>query len=366
MVLIFNDIAGSEVLLILVFILIFFGSKSIPTLARTLGKTMRQIKEASSDLVGINVDVVPIREYVSPDIAPHILGAIGPIYAKDVALLKKGYLYDDYLGRSGVEKAFETYLRGTNGEKEVVQSSSGKTISETIKEPIPGNTVMLTTDKNLQSVAQKSLSNMINNLNTQNIQATAGAVVVIDINSGEILASANYPSYDMNTYKNDYAKLLADKSKPLFDRAFVGTYPPGSSFKPAMASIGLQTGVITPTSTVKCTKYYDYYDKINPPKCLSYHGSINVISALSKSCNFFFYDTGRKIGIDIMNNYCRLYGLGVSTGVEIPESTGTLAGPDYSKSQNKTWYLGNTLQAAIGQSDNAFTPLQLAAKPWGQ
>ncbi|OJU13988.1 MAG: hypothetical protein BGN88_12780, partial [Clostridiales bacterium 43-6] len=323
--------------------------------------TRSKIMEASSDISGVRVDVVPIREYTAPDVAPHILGTVGPIYAEDFKTLKdKGYSYNDYLGRSGVEKAFESYLRGKDGEKKTVLNSAGKIVSETVQEPVAGNTVMLTIDKNLQQVAQNSLNKMIKTLNSDNIPATAGSVVVINVNNGEILASANYPTYDMNTYKKDYAKLSTDTTRPLFDRAFNGTYPPGSTFKPAMASIGLQTGVITKDSVVNCTRYYRYYEP-TIFKCLGYHHNLNVVTALSKSCNFFFYDTARKTGIENMNRYCKLYGLGVTTGVEVPEAKGLLAGPEYRKTINSVWHPGDTLQAAIGQSDNAFTPLQLAS-----
>lgn len=322
---------------------------------------MRIIKESSS-LPGVDIEVVPIREYVDTAIAPHIIGSIGPIYAEDWQELKdKGYTYNDKVGKSGIEKAAESYLKGVDGKIAYTFDGNGKIIdSKVTQQPVPGNTVMLTIDKKLQSIAQTELANLVESLkfSTQN-RANAGSVVVVDIKTGDILVSANYPSYDMDEYKTKYQELASNPAKPLFDRAFNGIYPPGSVFKPAVALVGLQLGMISPDEYIKCTRKYTRFEDYQP-NCMGRHGNINVITALSKSCNFFFYETGYRIGIDELNSYCRQLGLGVPAGVEIAESSGILAGPEFSKSRGIHWTLGNTIQAAIGQSDNAFTPLQLA------
>ncbi|MGN0174503.1 MAG: penicillin-binding transpeptidase domain-containing protein, partial [Acutalibacteraceae bacterium] len=191
------------------------------------------------------------------------------------------------------------------------------------------------------------------------IYATSASIVCINVNNGEILASANYPSYSMTDYNENYSKLASDERNPLFNRAFQGTYPPGSTFKPMVGAIGLTVGTINKNSSVYCKKYYDYYSDITF-KCMHYHGSINVIDAISKSCNYFFFDVGRRTGISTINEYSKLMGYGVKTGVEIPEASGTLAGPAFVDTINATWNPGDTLQASIGQSYNRFTPLQLA------
>lgn len=325
--------------------------------------TITKIEESSFALPGVVTDVVPIRQYVSGAIAPHIIGSVGPIYAEEWEQLKQnGYSYNDKVGKSGIEKVSEDILRGQNGEKIITRGADGKVISTQItKQPQNGDTVFLTIDKYLQQKAQEALEKRIKELQAteDGAYANAGSVVVLNVNTGDILAAVTYPSYTMETYQNDYSSLLEAAGKPLFNRALSGTYAPGSTFKPATALVGLCTGTISAADTIRCVHRYTYYDDYQPT-CLGWHGNINVITALSKSCNYFFYDLGRRVGIDTLNEYCRKFGLGVSTGVEISEAAGILAGKDYRKSVGSYWVDGDTLQAAIGQSDNLFTPLQMA------
>ena len=326
-------------------------------------ETITKIEESSFDLPGVVTDVVPIRQYVSGAIAPHIIGSVGPIYAEEwEALKQKGYSYDDKVGKSGIEKVAEDILRGEDGQKVITRDSSGQVVSTQItKQPQNGDTVFLTIDKYLQQKAQEALELRILELQAteDGVYANAGSVVVLNVNTGDVLAAVTYPSYTMETYQNDYSSLLEAPGNPLFNRALSGTYAPGSTFKPATALIGLSTGTITPTDTINCVHRYTYYDDYQPT-CLGRHGYINVITAISKSCNYFFYDLGRRVGIDTLNEYCRKFGLGVSTGIEISEASGILAGKEYRKSIGSYWVDGDTLQAAIGQSDNLFTPLQMA------
>lgn len=318
--------------------------------------TAAHINEAPLD--GVNVEIVPVREYVETNIAAPIIGTVSKIYAEDDwDLLKaQGYQYDDKIGRSGIESAMESELRGTAGVKKVVQNAQGEVVSVTTEqEPVSGNTVILTLDSSLQQTAQDSLKKTVDSLQGQaESDSHAGAVVVIDVNTFEILASATYPSYSMEEYKTDYDRLSKDQYKPLYNRALQGLYAPGSTFKPAIAAAALQEDIITETSTINCTKYFHANELTF--KCLGNHGSINVLTALSKSCNYFFFTLADRLGIDKMNQYCRLLGLGMSTGIELTEYTGTLAG----KQSRSSWNYGDTIQAAIGQSDNLFTPLQLA------
>lgn len=323
-------------------------------------KTKSIILESSDSFPGITVKEVSVREYADDELATHLIGTVGPIYAEDWEELKaKGYSYSDYVGKSGVELAFEDYLRGTNGINRIITNpETGETEIVTESEPVAGNSVLLTLDIDLQKKAQESLEAFMKNLRKEKIYAKSASIVCINVNNGEILASANYPSYSLTDYKENYSKLVNDESHPLFNRAFQGTYPPGSTFKPIVASIGLTVNSITKDTIVDCRQYYKYYDMTF--KCMHYHGSLNVVDAIKNSCNYFFYETGKRTGITTMNEYAKLLGYGVKTGVEVPESSGTLAGPAYSESVNRTWNPGGTLLSAIGQSDNAFTPLQMA------
>ncbi len=339
---------------------------SIPfTFAKNVSlETVTVIKEASSSMPGVVCEVVANREYVSGVYAPHIVGNIGPIYAEEWNDVKeKGYSYSDYIGKTGIEKYAEDYLRGKDGKRRVIKDSSGNVLSsDVIEAPESGGTVYLTMDLNLQSVCYNTLENLIKSRSAtkDGASANAGAIVVMDVNNGDVLASVTYPSYDMNTYNTDYESLLKNSAKPLFNRAFNGTYAPGSTFKPATAAIGLQLGKITSDETIFCAHTYTYYNDYQPT-CMGYHKDINVINALKVSCNYFFYELGRRIGITELNNYCRQFGFGEKTGIELSESSGILAGKTYRESINTIWNDGDTLQAAIGQSDNLFTPLQMSS-----
>ncbi len=323
---------------------------------------MMVVSETYSHLEGVEIEVVTYREYADPELAVHILGTTGKMTAEEWEIFKlSGYSYDDIVGKSGVEKAFEEYLRGTDGTMTYYFDKSGKVARTEVKsQPVQGNTVFLTIDSKLQKVAQNALADNIKKLNSQGSRITGGAVVVTSVKTGEVLASANYPTYSLVDYYKDYSAVQSADNAPLYDRAFRGLYPPGSAFKPLVAVAGLEEGIINRQSTVYCNKKYTFYEDYQP-NCMHKHGYMNVITAISKSCNCFFFDTGRQLGITKLNDYTRLFGLGVKTGVEITESVGTVAGPQYSSTVGSVWYAGMTLSAAIGQSDNAFTPLQLSA-----
>jgi penicillin-binding protein 2 len=327
--------------------------------------TVTKIEEASEQLPGVEVSVVTTRNYVADVIAPHIIGNIGPIYSEEWDELKeKGYTYSDYVGKSGIEKYAEDYLRGTDGELKTIRDANGNVISTKVTiEPEAGNSVMLTLDRNIQTVAQNSLKELIDQLSSSDdpntSSANAGSIVVMNVNTGAVLAAVTYPSYSINTYKSEYDSLLNNPARPLFNRAFSGIYAPGSTFKPATASIALQNGNVKKGENIYCSQIYDYYEDYQP-SCMHFHGALDVIGALQVSCNYFFYESGRRVGITKLNEYCKKYGLGVETGLELNEATGVLAGRTYRESINSYWTDGDTLQAAIGQSDNAFTPLQLA------
>lgn len=320
------------------------------------------VAESYSRLPGVEISVVSYREYTDPTLAVHMVGTIGKITAEEWATLKnEGYSYNDYVGKSGVESAYESYLKGTDGELTYYFDKSGNVaFTEVTKASVQGDTVFLTIDSKLQKVAQDALANNIDYLNDRGGVITGGAVNVVNVKTGEVLASTNYPSYSLNDYYNDYSSVLNAINNPLYNRAFSGLYPPGSAIKPMVAIAALQEGIIDRYDSIYCKQKYTYYDDYQP-SCMHYHKSLNVVSAISHSCNYFFFDIGRRLGISNINTYAKKFGLGVKTGVELPEKTGTIAGPEFSASVGKTWFDGSTLAAAIGQSDNSFTPLQLAS-----
>ncbi len=323
-------------------------------------ETASMIKENGSVFTGVDTSASTIREYADGTVAPHLLGVIGSINEEEYSEHKsEGYTIDDTIGKSGIEKSMESYLRGKTGEQTVYTASDGTVTTKITTPPVQGNTVVLTIDTGLQKTAQKALKAKIDSLRSAGNPKAAGAVVAIDCNSGEILCSATYPSYDLNSYEKDYNKLVKDTvNTPLWDRATLSAYAPGSTFKPCMSIAGLEENVITPSTAIYCPGYLKISDMTF--KCLDSHGALAVDQAINHSCNVFFYTVGQKLGINKMNEYATMFGLGLSTGIEIPETTGTLAGPAEREASSGSWYIGDTVQAAIGQSDNLFTPVQLA------
>ncbi len=320
---------------------------------------MLTVAESFSHIRGVEINVVSYRQYSDSTLAPHTIGTIGKIDAEEWETLKeKGYSYNDYVGKSGVEKAFESYLRGVDGKMTYYFDKRGNVVyTEITKQPVQGHTVFLTLDSKLQRVAQDALANNIKKLNSGGRTITGGSVVITDIKTGQVLTSANYPSYDLENLSDYLGENI--KNNPLFDRALKGNYPPGSAYKPLVAVSGLQEKIVEPYDTVFCKETYDYYEDYQP-SCMHYHKTVNVFRAISESCNYYFFDLGRQVGITRLNDYSKRFGLGVKTGIELSESTGILAGPAYSTSIGMPWFDGMTLSAAIGQSDNAFTPLQLS------
>ena len=249
----------------------------------------------------------------------------------------------------------------------------GTVTGETVtKEPVQGSTVVLTIDSKLQEVAETALKNNIEKIRnggfSNRYDAKGGSVAVIDVRSGEILAMASYPDYNPNSWVGGISQSEYDKIKEnnaLFNKTVSGSYAPGSIFKMVTALAGLETGAISTTEKINDTGIYTRY-KDYQPKCWYYtsyhrgHGYLDVSGAIKHSCNYFFYETGNRIGIDTLDKYANYFGLGRKTGIELPsETAGTLASPTAAKKSNQTWTSGQTLQAAIGQSFNSFSPLQL-------
>ena len=329
--------------------------------------TMYRILENNGAYPGVDIDTVPVREYVSGEVAAHLIGTVGPIYAEQYADLKnKGYAMNDTVGKSGVESAFEDQLRGKAGVRTLIKDKSGTVLDEEeTTAPKPGDTVVLTVDTRLQAVAQTALAEKIAELRLKSTATTnghdvkSGSVVVLDVKDGGVLTSASCPGYNLSTYTEDYDKLVSDPDRPLFNRALNGAFACGSTMKPGIALAAITEGVISPSTHIYCGGRYLFYDDYQP-RCLGVHSNIGVVTALARSCNVFFYDVGRQMGADRMLNYCRLYGFGSATGVEIGESKGTLVTPESVAAAGGIWTAGSNLQLAIGQN-GLYTPIQLAS-----
>ncbi len=320
-------------------------------------ETVAMIKEDNDTYLGADVRVVAYREYVDSTIAPHILGTVRKINAEEYKERKDdGYKITDQIGESGIEQACESELRGTPGELTITITKDGEINQEVTKKPIQGNTIVLSIDRDLQVLAQNQLKTVCDKVNAA---SSAGAVVVEDVNNGDILAAASYPTYDLNDYYDKYDELISNPRNPLWSRFAMGTYAPGSTFKPVVASASLEEGTITPSTVFNCGGIMEYRGQ--PFKCLKKiaHGGETVKTALRDSCNIFFYNCAMRLGISKIDEYASAFGLGEKTGVEIAESAGILASPENRENNGGIWNAGDTLQTAIGQSDNLFTPLQL-------
>lgn len=335
------------------------------------------VSERTQNIAGAQVRVSNNRVIKNGTLAPHIIGVVGSLNAEEYQENKdKGYAINDVIGKFGIEAALESELRGQAGEKTILKDEDGNIVSE--KETTnakPGNTVYLTLDSNVQEVANYSLQKNIekaraegerevaaakkNNKKQQSLlgeDCYTGGAVMLDVRDNSVIAAASAPNYDLSKYfESDYnAWLNTNEYSPMFSRTFDGSFSPGSAFKPLVALAALEEKAIDTKKTIRCTKHYDYYPK-DVVNCMGTHGSLALNSAMKYSCNYFFAELGRRLGISTLYMYAEKFGLGVKTGLEIAESTGVLAGRD-----SDTWYEGNTVQAAIGQSDNTFTPMQLA------
>ena len=343
-------------------------------------ETVSIIKEKSDFFKGVDASVDTYREFTDGLIAPHVIGVTGIISSDEYDKKRKeleenknsgnytdeeiekldlnAYSLTDFVGKFGIESAMEENLRGEKGIKTISIDSDGNVSSEFTVKPKQGDTVVLTLDSGLQRVTQNALRNRILELTASSGLDAAGAAAVINVSTGEVLASASYPSYDLNEYYSKYNELLKAKGSPLINRVLQSTYEPGSTMKLSTALAGLEEGVIDVETKFRCTSVFQYYDVTF--SCLDAHGTLNVVSALEKSCNIFFYNVSEKLGIDVMNEYSTRLGLGQKTGVELSEASGILAGRAYRESIGSAWQMGDTIQAGIGQSDNLFTIMQLA------
>ena len=338
-------------------------------------EAVAEFSESGDKFPGINIVTQPVREYTSGTLASHILGYASKISQEEYETRKDTYDQNDIIGKTGIEYVFEEYLKGKSGTKQIDMAVDGTITSEyTSEEAVAGSDVVLTIDSNLQQITEQALATNIQKIASggfsQTFDTNAGSCVVMNVKTGEILAMASYPNYDPADFVNGIStdrwnQYNTDSAKPLMNKAVQNSYAPGSIFKMVTAIAGLQSGVITRTERINDTGLYSKYGETWP--CWYYtdyhrgHGSLNVSQAIERSCNYFFYETGDRMGIETLAKYAKYFGLGVKTGVELPsETSGGMATPEYAETVGVTWTKGQTINASIGQGLNNFSPLQMA------
>ncbi len=352
----------------------YSSTKSL-TIAKDIPReAVAEFSEEGDEFPGINISVQPVRQYKQGTLASHILGYASKIGSEEYQKKKDEYNQNDIIGKTGIEAVFEKYLKGKNGTKQIDMAVDGTITAEVVeKEAVAGSNVVLTIDSQLQKIAEEALKDNIEKIKNggfgKSYDAKGGSCVVMNVKTGEVLAMASYPDYNPQSFADgisneEWNSYNENKSYPLLNKCIQSAYEPGSIFKMVTAIAGLESGNISLTEKINDTGVYKKYGA--EWKCWYYtdyhrgHGYLNVIGAIEKSCNFFFYETADRMGIDTLDKYATYFGLGRKTGIELPsETAGTLASKDYVKSIKGSWNPGDTINAAIGQGYNKFTPLQM-------
>ena len=346
----------------------YSSTKSIEIASDISRQSLEQIKERNAEFSGVEVVETPVRVYPLKTTASHILGRIGRIESSELEGNEDIYNQNDIIGKSGIEYVFEKYLKGTDGVKQIDMNVDGTITDEYVsKEAVSGSDVILTIDSKLQAVTEQALADNINKIanhgfSQENNPADAGAAVVLNVKTGEVIAMASYPDYDPSAFvngidTNTWNYYINGDTKPLENKAISAMYSPGSTYKMVTALAGLETGTITPKTKINDTGVFRKYN--SSWKCWNRYG--HVSQAIEHSCNYFFYDLGDRLGIDNLAKYSYYLGLGHKTGIELKgEIDGVLASNEIAKQENRVWNPGETISAAIGQSYNTFTPLQMA------
>ncbi len=350
----------------------YSSTKPVEICGNLSRESSMELSEKNSMFAGIDIVTEPIVSYNSGSLASHILGTVGKITQSELEGKENIYDVNDLVGKTGIQYVFEDLLKGKNGIRQIDMDIEGTITGEYIaQEAVAGSDIVLTIDSNVQEIAEKALKDNITKISTGGFSsrsdANAGAVVVMNVKTGEILGMASYPDYEPQLFVNGISNEKYEeyqKVSALYNRAISGAYAPGSIFKMITAIAGLEAGVINVNTTINDTGVYPHAHK---PVCWYYteygrgHGYLNVSQAIKHSCNYFFYEVGNRIGIDTLEKYAKYFGLGKKTEVELPsEATGVIASRSIADSENRTWYVGETLSAAIGQSYNNFTPIQMA------
>lgn len=351
-----------------------YSSMSAYTIAENISsESVAIFEEQNLNFPGMAISTTSVRKYLRGSLASHTIGYVGEIN-EDELKENEGYTMNDYIGKTGIEYVFEPYLRGKNGKKQTDMSIDGTTTGEYVtEEAVQGNDVVLTIDANLQEATETALKNNIEKIRTGGFSETrdvnAGAAVVLNVKTGEVLALASYPDFEPQLFVNGIStekwnEYTQGEESALVNRTIQSAYAPGSTFKMISAIAGLETGAVTRTETIYDTGVYPGgYN----PKCWYYtrygvgHGALNVSGAIKNSCNYYFYELITRMGIEDLEKYATYFGLGQKTNIELPgEVSGTLAGKTLYDKLGQTWYYGNSLSAVIGQAENNFTPIQMA------
>ena len=345
----------------------YSNTKSIEIASNISRESLLQIKERNSEFPGVEVTEKSTRIYPLGNTASHIIGQIGKIESSELEGNEDTYNPNDIIGKAGIEYVFEKYLKGKNGVKQIDMNVDGTITDEYVsEEAVSGSDIILTIDSKLQAVTEEALKNNINKIANMGFSADAGTAVVLNIKTGEVLAMASYPDYNPSAFvngidTNTWNYYINGDTKPLENKAISAMYSPGSTYKMVTALAGLETGAITTKEKIRDTGVYRKYN--SSWKCwnTSGHGYLNVSEAIQHSCNYFFYEVGDRIGIDTLSKYSYYLGLGHKTGIELKgEISGVLASNQIADQENRVWNPGETISAAIGQSYNTFTPLQMA------
>ena len=353
----------------------YSSTKSL-TISKDISReAVAEFSENSDDFPGINISVQPVRKYNQGNLASHILGYASKITDSEYQQKKSEYAQNDIIGHTGVEYVFEGYLKGKKGTRQIDMAVDGTITAEVVEEEaIAGSNVVLTIDSKLQKIAEDALRANIEKIKSggfgKSYDAKGGSCVVMNVKTGEVLAMVSCPDYNPQSFaegisNEEWQSYSNNESHPLLNKTMQSAYEPGSIYKMVTAIAGLESGNITLAEKIRDTGIYKKYG--GEWKCWYYtdyhtgHGYLNVVGAIEKSCNFFFYETADRMGIDTLDKYAKYFGLGVKTGIELPEeASGTLASKEYTDSINALWNPGDTINAAIGQGYNKFTPLQMA------
>ena len=355
----------------------YSSTKSL-TIAKDIPReAVAEFSEKSDKFPGINITVQPVRVYKEGTLASHILGYASKIGSDEYQQKKDEYDQNDLIGKTGIESLFEKYLKGQKGTKQIDMAVDGTTTAEVVEqEAVAGSNIVLTIDSKLQKITEDALKENIEKIKNggfgKSYDAKGGSCVVMNVKTGEVLAMASYPDYNPQSFANgisseEWKSYNENKSYPLINKAIQSAYEPGSIFKMVTAIAGLESGNISLTEKINDTGVYKKYGA--EWKCWYYtdyhrgHGYLNVIGAIQKSCNFFFYETADRMGIDTLVRFAKYFGLGSKTGIELRgETAGVVSGKESKQKlhNNEPWSAGDTLQSAIGQYDNEFSPIQMA------
>lgn len=327
------------------------------------------IEERRAELPGVVVEILPVRSYVHNQMGVHVFGYVSEISETELASMgDQGYRAGDLIGQSGLERKYDSFIKGIDGGSQIEVDVAGRMVQVLAKkEPIPGNNLVLTIDYRLQKVAEEALDEQLRYLQQQGGRrnAKAGAVVVLNPQNGEVLAMASRPAFDPNQFiggisTQNWKAINENPFHPMDNRAIAGEYPPGSTFKIVTGTAALELKKVTANELIFDSGQHWLVPKVNAAgEAL---GWINFHQALSMSDNVYFYELGNRLGIDALERYARMFGLGSYTGIDLPgESDGLVANRKYKELNYKEdWYLAETFDAAIGQGFQLATPLQMA------